>query len=57
MDPSWPREFKTLLKDCWSGDPSLRPDVAEVETTTKNVFGTFCCVSYHQLSPVITSLL
>ncbi|CAM9933696.1 unnamed protein product [Pylaiella littoralis] len=30
MDPTWPRGFQSLLKDCWSGDPSLRPDMTEV---------------------------
>ncbi|CAN0264506.1 unnamed protein product, partial [Ectocarpus fasciculatus] len=30
VDPSWPAEFNSLLKDCWSGDPSLRPDMTQV---------------------------
>ena len=30
LDPSWPKEFHGLLKDCWNGDPSLRPDMTEV---------------------------
>ncbi|CAM9328051.1 unnamed protein product [Ectocarpus sp. 12 AP-2014] len=37
VDPSWPRAFKTLLKDCWSGDPSLRPDIAEVVVRMKAI--------------------
>eukprot|EP00903_Cladosiphon_okamuranus_P020815 g19118.t2 len=30
LDPRWPKEFHGLLKDCWNGDPSLRPDMTEV---------------------------
>ena len=30
MDQSWPREFQALLSDCWSGDPSRRPDMTGV---------------------------
>lgn len=30
IDHSWPTEFQTLLRDCWSGDPSRRPEMSEV---------------------------
>lgn len=30
IDASWPGWLKTLMKDCWAADPSLRPSASEL---------------------------
>ncbi|CAN0460547.1 unnamed protein product, partial [Hapterophycus canaliculatus] len=30
LEPGWPKEFRSVLEDCWARDPSARPDMIEV---------------------------
>mmetsp|Transcript_29371 Transcript_29371/g.45390 ORF Transcript_29371/g.45390 Transcript_29371/m.45390 type:complete len:600 (-) Transcript_29371:32-1831(-) len=35
---SWPSELKSLLEDCWKGDPNLRPDFTSVVRRLEKIF-------------------